>query len=235
MAIDHPAGEECQWDWLDMLARNDLGSWLWRQNPNPDRPNHSQLGWAPARDYNEPPEMVGVMIHPLYLWHPDGEPAGYPAGNLHQPWKWWPIAPAYEFPEQHSGLVQVSIGGCHRPGEPYLWNESSGGFIPGLTIDGGPVWARPGVVENPGIVPFWRDMSEDRQEEFGQSYRTPRTHLTHGGSYHPPIPCQDIADGKYEPRPGRLKVDLSTYQGWMPAVGDQPHPDWTNPDNPFTR
>ena len=81
--IDHPAGEECQWDWLDMLARNDLGSWLWRQNPNPDRPNHSQLGWAPARDYNEPPEMLGVMIHPLYLWHPDGEPAGYPAANLH--------------------------------------------------------------------------------------------------------------------------------------------------------
>ena len=43
---------------------------------------------------------------------------------------------------------------------------------------------------------------EDRQEEFGQSYRTPRTHLTHGGtggSYHPPVPCQDIADGKYEP------------------------------------
>ena len=53
--------------------------------------------------------------------------------------------------------------------------------------------------------------------------------------YHPPVPCQDIFDGKYEPDRIDFEVSLQTYDRWMPAVGDRPHPDWTDPpDNPFT-
>lgn len=222
--------------WVDMLGRYNLGSWLWRENPNPESPDHSWLGWAPAHDYTEAPETLGVMIHPLYLWHPDGEPAGYPAGGADTPWKWWPIAPAYEYPDEHGGLFHISVGGCHRPNEPYLWATSGGGFVSGITTDGGPVWAWPGVVEDAGMLPFLRQISNqrwwDRGQESGNWHETPRTRMQHQvafGPYHPPVPCQDILDGKYEPDQVALKVDISTYKGWGPAVGDQPHPEWTNP------
>ena len=50
--------------YIDMLARNDLGSWLWRENPNPDSARHEWLGWEPAHDYTEAPDTLGIMIHP---------------------------------------------------------------------------------------------------------------------------------------------------------------------------
>ena len=31
------------------------------------------------------------------------------------------------------------------------------------------------------------------------------------------------------------KLGLGNLRDWMPTVGDQPPPAWTNPDNPFTR
>ncbi|MCY4621344.1 MAG: hypothetical protein OXD34_05850 [bacterium] len=220
------------------MGRNNLGTWFWRENPNPDSPDHSWMGWAPTTDYTEAPEVLGVMIHPLYLWHPDGDPAGYPAGDARTPWKWWPLAPAYEFPEEHGALFRISIGGCHRPDEPYVWAQAGGGYGAGLTADGGPVWAWPGVIEDRGNVPFLWNLAVERQEQAGYGYVTPRTGMQHGtafGSYHPPVPCQDIFDGKYEPDQIVHEVDISTYEGWMPAVGDQPPPDWTNPDNPFAR
>ena len=180
--------------------------------------------------------VLGVMIHPLYVWHPDGTRAGYPAGSPRYPWKWWPVAPAYQHPERAQNW-RVSIGGCHRPGEPYLWVESGSRLTPGITTDGGPVWAWPGVVEGTAILRFIRELAGERAAASGLSYKTPLTGGSHTlgySEYHPPVPCQDIWDGKYEPDHIDFEVNLQTYRRWMPAVGDQPHPDWEDPpDNPF--
>ena len=58
------------------------------------RMERDRLQWSPDRKETEAPDNVGVVIHPLYLWDPKGEPAGYPASARPYPWKWWPISPA---------------------------------------------------------------------------------------------------------------------------------------------
>ena len=52
--------------------------------------------------------------------------------------------------------------------------------------------------------------------------------------YHPPVPCQDIYDSKYEPDAVDYAVTFETYETWMPAVGDKPPTGWTDPHDPFT-
>ena len=226
---------------LDMLASNDLGSWMWRENPNPNSPRHELLGWDPPHRYTEAPETLGVMIHPLYIWKPDGAPVGYPSGYSRFPWKWWPAVPARDVPEK-SRNWRISIGGCHQPGEPYLWMESHTTATPGITTDGGPVWAWPGVIEGSSRLGIGRQW----QREADSAFKAAHTRQTHGtpnswgyhtlidSEYHPPVPCQDIYDGKYEPDAVDYAVTFERYETWMPAVGDKPPTGWTDPHDPFT-
>ena len=226
--------------YVDMLARVGLGSWLWRENPNPDSGHHQWLGWKRPRDYTEAPETLGIMIHPLYQWNPDGDPVGFPAGDITYPWKWWPVVPARDVPERTPSW-RVAIGGCHQPGEPYMWLQSHDTGSSGITADGGPVWAWPGVVEGSGMMKItnkWRreawDAFEAEHGNVGES--TPMLDgppPLNGSEYYPPVPCQDILDGKYEPDWTDYRVTIDRYQRWMPAVGDRPPPDWTDPHDPF--
>lgn len=223
--------------YLDMLGRNGLGSWLWRENPNPDSERHSWLSWEPPNQYSEAPSTVGVMIHPLYLWNPTGTPVGYPAGDIRFPWKWWPITPARD--AEHPRPWRISIGGCHQPAEPYLWMEYRNTSTPGMTTDGGPVWSWPGVIESSST----RTVAWEWQREATLAFRREHRalpgkgipdlygyHTLSASEYHPPVPCQDIADGKYKPDAIDNTVTAGRYRSWMPAVGDRPPSDWPEPD-----
>ena len=231
------------WDraYVDMLARPRLGSWMWRENPNPNSPRHEALGWDPPHHYTEAPETLGVMIHPLYIWSPDGNPVGYPSGDIRFPWKWWTVVPARDVPEK-SRNWRISIGGCHQTGEPYLWMESHTTATPGITTDGGPVWAWPGVIEGSttlNIATRWqREAGAEFEAEHGSLFRAgvPDSWGYHllMSEYHPPVPCQNILDGKYEPDAVDYAVTFERYETWMPAVGDKPPTGWTDPHDPFT-
>ena len=219
--------------YLDMLGRHGLGSWLWRENPNPDGERYGRLGWDPPNQYTEAPSTLGVMIHPLYLWNPTGAPVGYPAGDIRYPWKWWPVTPARD--AEHPRPWRVSIGGCHHPDEPYLWMETGRTSTPGITTDGGPVWAWPGVVESAStrtVAWAWR---RDAMIAFRAEHGAPPGpgipdlygyHTLSASEYHPPVPCEDMAAGKYEPDAVDFSVTTAGYRTWMPMVGDRPPSDW---------
>ena len=223
--------------YIDMLARNDLGSWMWRENPNPDSRRHRWLGWEPPHNYTKAPETIGLMIQPVYVWDPEGTPVGYPGGNIQFPWKWWPITPAREHQERHPQVWQFALGGCHNPDEPYLWVPNSNRMFPGLTTDGGPVWAWPGTIHAAGWVRLPTELSEAAEKawlEEHDSLPNPLPPWLGGGhldrsQYFPPVPCEDIAAGKYEPDAIGLNLTYGTSEAWMPTVGDRPPDEWLNP------
>ena len=223
---------------IDLYDRNDLGHWFWREHPNPAGPSHEFLGWDPINDYDEPPATIGIMIHPLYIWNPDGQAAGYPAGDTNVPLKWVPVSPARDHIDAPGYEWQISYGGCHNPDEPYMWSGHGSTIPASLTTDGGPVWSWPGTVWLSGlkVVNQWRE--EGLAEIYaaasnrGDEHRfSPRTYAHHvlWGPYYPPVPCQDITAGKYEPDWTGHVIAAGAYPLWTATLGDHPHPDWTNP------
>ena len=130
-----------------------------------------------------------------------------------------------------------------QPGEPYLWIQSHNTVSSGITTDGGPVWAWPGVIEGSSSLAITRKWSREAKDAFRAEHGnivnlTPTLAgpmpLT-WSEYHPPVPCQDILDGAYTPDWTDYAVTIERYQTWMPAVGEGPPPDWTDPDDPFAK
>ena len=218
-----------------------LGSWFWRENPNPDGAYHDRLQWSPDRKETAAPDNVGVVIHPVYLWDPEGEPAGYPASARSYPWKWWPISPAAYNEDLHDSFDwQISIAGCHRHDYPYMWTEPGTDIAAAVTADGGPVWAWPGTVHDVTSLVVQKKLAKEvRAAAYAEGlpsspnsywpYLAPQH--TEWSPYYPPVPCEDFDSGKYEPDWVGGSLSVESYQRWMPTVGIAPHPDWTNPPN----
>ena len=218
-----------------------LGSWFWRENPNPDGAYHDRLQWSPDRKETAAPDNVGVVIHPVYLWDPEGEPAGYPASARKYPWKWWPISPAAYNEDLHDSFDwQISIAGCHRHDYPYMWTEPGTDIAAAVTADGGPVWAWPGTVHDVTSLVVQKKLREEvRAAAYAEGLpSSPNSYWpylapehTEWSPYYPPVPCEDFDSGKYEPDWVGGSLSVESYQRWMPTVGIAPHPDWTNPPN----
>ena len=107
--------------YVDMLARNDLGSWLWRENPNPDSPHHAWLGWEPPHDYTEAPDGARCDDPPPVCVAPGRDTGRLPGGEPTIPVEMVARSPGIPTPR-----TRPELAGVDRRMPPSLANRTCG-------------------------------------------------------------------------------------------------------------